>query len=80
MIIILIIVVVVVVVVIIIIIIIIITTILSWMSLIALPAVILGEGKSLISKLGQDELVSVASSLPRRRKISDSKTRADRAL
>ena len=50
------------------------------MSSLALPAVILGEGKSLISKPGQEELVSVASSLPRRRKISYSKTRADRAL
>ena len=29
---------------------------------------------------GSDELVSVASSYPRRRKISDFKTRADRAL
>ena len=28
----------------------------------------------------QDKLVSVASSYPRRRKISDAKTRADRAL
>ena len=53
---------------------------LGRMSSLVLPAVILGEGKSLISKPGQEELVSVASSLPRRRKISDSKTRADRAL
>ena len=53
---------------------------LGRMSSLALPAVILGEGKSLISKPGQEELVSVASSLPGRRKISDSKTRADRAL
>ena len=52
---------------------------LGRMSSLALPAVILGEGKSLISKHGQEELVSVASSLPRRRKISDSKTRVDRA-
>ena len=46
------------------------------MSSLALPSVILGEGKSLISKPGQDELVSVASSYPRRRKISEFKTRA----
>ena len=53
---------------------------LGRMSSLALPAVILGEGKSLISKPGQEELVGIASSLPRRMKISDSKTRADRAL
>ena len=53
---------------------------LGRMSSLALPAVIIGEGNTLISKPEQEELVNVASSLPRRRKISDSKTRADRAL